>query len=45
MTSKIGDAGLRLAYSKRIDELEMELQSFGVHRRARNYAIVVQHEK
>lgn len=43
MTAKLDDSGLRDAYVRRIDALELELKEWsGTHRRGRNYAMVVQ---
>ena len=44
MTAKVDDAGLRAAFDSRAAELETELGGgWATHRRAQNYAIVVQH--
>ena len=44
MTAKIGDLTLQAAYRRRIRTLELALDGFGTHTRARNYAVVVQRE-
>ena len=44
--AKIADAGLRKAYVQRIEELDLELRDgFATHRRAQNYAMVIQRQE